>query len=89
MTRAKTYSYITKALLLIILFFCINRVNFAVEENVFNSPDESSTYLSVKEYGTKNKLRLTEKYANQDTGNAIHPRGFITHEGKVVPFNFL
>lgn len=58
-------------------------------QNIMNSPDEVANYLTIKEYAKNKKMFFEAEFLNYDYGNNLHQRGFLTWNGKIVPFNFL
>lgn len=76
-----------------IIFFLsiIILTNFTSFYNIKNNlnGDDSPNYRLVKNYGIKGELYLKGDFLEYDLGNNLHQRGFLTWEGKTVPFNFL
>jgi len=82
-------NHIILCIWIILMWILINIVHIFIPVEIFNSPDEAANYQVVKEYGTTGKLFLKWDFLDKDYWNNLHSRGFITHEGKIVPFNFL
>jgi hypothetical protein len=78
-------------LLTLIVFCCllITLVNVWVKTSIFNSSDEASNYIVTKEYWQNWKMSIDANYLDIDYWNNLHQRWFITHNQKLVPFNFL
>lgn len=56
---------------------------------VFNTPDETSNYIAAREFAEHGRFYLENELTALDRENLQHPRGFITHEGRAVPMQFL
>jgi len=56
---------------------------------VFNTPDETSNYIAAREFAEQGRFSLENELTAADRENLQHPRGFITHEGRAVPMQFL
>lgn len=56
---------------------------------VFNTPDETSNYLAAREFGEHGTLYYENELTRVDEENLLHSRGFITHQGRAVPMQFL
>jgi hypothetical protein len=56
---------------------------------VFESPDENANYLTTKLYAEKGQFWYAEDYTELDVENYLHPRHFVTHQGRIVPTEFL
>ena len=51
--------------------------------------DDTSMYWATKQLATTGKLYFKDDLLADDSENLLHVRGFITYEGKAVPYNFL
>lgn len=56
---------------------------------VFNTPDETSNLISARQFGEHGTLYFENELTRVDQENLLHPRGFITHQGRAVPMQFL
>jgi hypothetical protein len=56
---------------------------------VFRSPDEHASYLFTRTFAETGKLWYTSDDIRNDEENLLHPRGGVTYQDKVVPFNYL
>ena len=70
-------------------YFVIAMVIPSLNLNVFNSPDETSNYFFTRELAENGRLWYSEEYSHLDQENLLHPRGTLTHNGRIVPFNYL
>ena len=77
------------ALPVLALFVAMALILPSTNIDIFNSPDESSNYLFVKAMAEEGHPWYTPDYVHMDGENLLHPRGALTHEGRVVPFNYL
>ena len=51
--------------------------------------DDMSMYWSARHFGETGKLYFEDELTRSDTENLLHPRGFVTHDGRAVPYNFI
>jgi hypothetical protein len=60
-----------------------------VPKQVFRSPDENASFIFTKALATTGRLSYELADSANDEENLLHPRGGLTVNDKVVPFNFL
>lgn len=51
--------------------------------------DDMYMYLTVRQFADTGKLYFEDDLTVLDDENLMHPRGFVTQDGRVVPYNFL
>ncbi len=81
--------WMTVWLWIVLSFFLINIFTLSVPWAIFHTPDELANFIVVQEYWTSWKMFLQAPYLDIDHGNNLHPRWFLTHNERLVPFNFL
>ncbi len=84
----KRVELLTIFLLIVFIFILIGYVPNYNSANIY-SGDDAPAYRITKYYGSSGELSWEEKYSGIDYGNNLHQRGFLTVNGKIVPFNFL
>ncbi|HEY4685491.1 MAG TPA: glycosyltransferase family 39 protein [Dehalococcoidia bacterium] len=77
------------AAVLLPIFLALAMVIPSLGINIFNTPDETSDYLFTKTFAEHGRLWYTEEYTSLDEENLLHPRGAMTHDGRIVPYSFL
>jgi hypothetical protein len=51
--------------------------------------DDTSMYWAARNFAGTGKLYFEDDLTRADEENLIHVRGFVTHDGRAVPYNFL
>ena len=51
--------------------------------------DDTAMYWAARNFAETGKLYVEDDLTRADEENLIHVRGFVTHEGRAVPYNFL
>jgi hypothetical protein len=71
------------------MFLFLAMVVPSLGKTTFNSSDETSNYVFTQTFAEDWRLWYETDYLHLDEENLLHPRGTLTHEGRVVPFNYL
>ncbi|MEK6952375.1 MAG: hypothetical protein AABX29_05140, partial [Nanoarchaeota archaeon] len=83
----KKYLFLVLVFLFILLISQI--INIITPNNILNSPDEVSDYRIMKEYALTGNMYINASHLSYDLGNNLHPRGLLTWNNALVPFDFL